>query len=135
MDQDAVLALGPLQVAGDLVQLVQPPALGVGDQQLDLGQGLLEGRLDPLAQRLQPLAREGRDQHRVGMGELDLVALVLAQQVGLVEDQQPRLLAGADLLQHLVDRLHVDQPPLLAARRRRRRAGSGRRARSPRGSP
>ena len=47
------------------------------------------------------------------MAQQHLGALVLVEQVGLVEDEQARLLAGADLLQHLVDRLHVGQPPLL----------------------
>ena len=56
VDQDAVLAVGALEAAGDLVQLVQAGALGVGDQELDLGQRLLEGRLDPLAQLVEPLA-------------------------------------------------------------------------------
>ena len=59
VDEDAVVAVGALEVAGDLVQLVQAPALAVGDQQLDLGQGLLEGRLDPLAQLAPAPPRRG----------------------------------------------------------------------------
>ena len=50
------------------------------------------------------------------MAQRDLAALLLVEQVGLVEHQQPRLLAGADLLQHLVDRVHVGAPPLLGRR-------------------
>ncbi len=75
VDEDAVLALGPLEVAGDLVQLVQAPALGVGDQQLDLGQRLLEGRLDPLAQLVEALAVDGRDEDGIAVAELDLAPL------------------------------------------------------------
>ena len=46
------------------------------------------------------------------MGEADLLALLVVEQVGLVEDQQARLAAGADLLEDLVDRAHVELPPL-----------------------
>ena len=102
----------PLQLPRHLVQLVQAAALAVGDQQLDLGQGLGERRLDPLAQLVQPLAGERRDHRRVGMAQFDLVALVVAQQVGLVEDEEARLLPRPDLLQHLVDRVHVEHPSL-----------------------
>ena len=109
VDEDAVLAVGALEAAGDLVQLVQARALGVGDEQLDLGQRLLEGGLDPLAQRVEALARRAAETSTAsGWRERDLAALLLVEQVGLVEDQQPRLLAGADLLEHLVDRAHVD---------------------------
>ena len=69
VDKDAVLAVGALEAAGDLVQLVQAGALGVGDQELDLGEGLLEGRLDPLAQLVEPLSPGRRDQDRAGVGE------------------------------------------------------------------
>ena len=47
------------------------------------------------------------------MVELGLAPLLLAQEVDLVEDQQPRLLARADLRQDAVDCLHVGEPPLL----------------------
>ena len=118
VDEDAVVALGPLELAGDLVQLVQPRALGVGDQQLDLGQRVLEGGLDPLPQLVEALPGQGRDQDRVpGGAAATSLPLVLVEQVGLVEDEQPRLVAGADLLEHRVDRPHVGQPPLLRRRR------------------
>ncbi len=59
-----------------------------------------------------PSPASAETMHRVRVGEFDLVALVVVQQVGLVEDQEARLLPRPDLLQHLVDRVHVDHPPL-----------------------
>src|SRR5262249_32024883 len=85
MDEHSVLPVGSLETAGDLVQLVQPAALGIGDQQLHLRQGLLEGGLDPLAESIQPLLLDGGDEDCVRMGELDLASLLLGEQVGLVE--------------------------------------------------
>ena len=100
------LASVALQVAGDLVQLVQRAALRVGDQQLDLGAA--SPRRPPRSARAaRPAPRrssaETSTASRVARAAASR-ALVVVQQVGLVEDEQPRLLAGADLLEHLVDR-------------------------------
>ena len=51
-----------------------------------------------------------------GCRPASLAPLLLVEQVGLVEDEQARLVAGPDLLEHLVDRLHVGDPPLLRRR-------------------
>ena len=63
--------------------------------------------------RSEAVAVEGGDEHRLGVAQQDLAALVFGEQVGLVEHEQPRPLAGADLLQHLVDRPHVGQLALV----------------------
>src|SRR4051794_29807534 len=92
-DENPVLALGPLEVTSDLVQLVQAAALGIGDEQLDLRQGVFEGGLDRRAQLLEADAGEGGDENGAGMAEKGLGPLVLAEQVGLVEHEQPWLAA------------------------------------------
>jgi hypothetical protein len=53
-DEHAVVAIRALEIAGELVDLRKPSALGVRDQQLDLAQRLLERRLDPVAELLDP---------------------------------------------------------------------------------
>ena len=99
----AVGGLRALEVSGDLVELGQAAALGEGQQQVDAPQRLAELLLDPLAQRVEALARDGGDEHRLGMAEAELLAALGVHRVRLVEDEQPRALARADLLEHLVD--------------------------------
>ena len=57
------------QVARDFVQLGEAVALAVGQQQLDVAQRAGELRLDPLAQLLEPLAGERRDEQAVGVAQ------------------------------------------------------------------
>jgi len=111
--EHTILPLGPGQVASHLVQLMQPRALAVGDEQLDLGQGVFECPLDPLPQCLDALVGQRGDQHRPRMAQQRLAAPVFVEQVDLVEHQQARLVARADLLQHRIDRLEVRKPALL----------------------
>ena len=69
---------------------------------------------DALAQLLQPLARGAPlTSTGIGMAQPQLVAGVLIEQVHLVEDQQPRPLARADLLERLLDRMPHDARLLL----------------------
>ena len=112
-NQHPVGAILPLQLAGHLMQLREPRPFGVGNQQLNVREGVLKRPLDPRPQLVQSLVRQRRDEHRVGMVQPHLLALGVIQQVRLVEDEQPRTVAGADLLQHRVDRPHVGQAPLL----------------------
>ena len=90
--------------------------------------------LDPLAQVVDPLAGHRADEHAVGVAEAQLRAALGIERVGLVEDQQARALAGADLLEHRRRRRAASPASRPRRRTRRRRAGSGRRAASPRAS-
>ena len=103
-DADALRGVRAVEVAGDVVQLGQPPALVEGQQQVHRAQRRAEGLLDAVPERLEPLARERRDQHALGVAEAQLLAALVVDRVGLVEDEQPRPVAGADLLEHVVDR-------------------------------
>ena len=53
------------------------------------------------------------DEHGVGMAQAQLVARVLVDQVDLVEHEQARAIAGADLLERLLDGLLHDLGLLL----------------------
>ena len=57
MDAHALGRVLALEVAGDVVQLGEAGALGVGQQQLDRAQRALELLLDAVAERLEALAR------------------------------------------------------------------------------
>src|SRR6202161_2431642 len=89
--------------AGELVQLGEAAAVGVRHEQLDAAQRVLELVDDPLAELLEALAGDAADEHGVGMAQAQLLALVLAEQVDLVQHEQPWPLAGADLLERLLD--------------------------------
>src|SRR5690348_8596700 len=78
-DEDAVGAVGASQAAGDLVQLVQARPLRVGNEQLDLGQRLLEGGLDPAAQPVEALSGPGRDEDGLRMAQERVPAALLVQ--------------------------------------------------------
>src|SRR6476646_808831 len=99
-DAHALGSVGALQVARDLVQLGQAPALGERQQQVDAAQRLAEGALDAVAERFEPLAGQRRHDDPVGMGEAQILAALVVDRVALVEDEQPRALAGADLVEH-----------------------------------
>ncbi len=66
---------------------------------------MLELAFQTRAQRLQALARHAAHQHRVRVAQAQLVAFPLVEQIDLVQHQYPRALAGADLLQRLLDRV------------------------------
>src|SRR6202161_1928981 len=89
--------------AGELVQLGEAAAVGVRHEQLDAAQRVLELVDDPLAELLEALAGDAADEHGVVMAQAQLLALVLAEQVDLVQHEQPWPLAGADLLERLLD--------------------------------
>src|SRR6202161_4707005 len=89
--------------AGELVQLGEAAAVGVRHEQLDAAQRVLELVDDPLAELLEALAGDAADEHGVGMAQAQLLALVLAEQIDLVQHEQPWPLAGADLLERLLD--------------------------------
>ena len=91
LDAHAVGRVRALEVAGELVQLGEPPALGVGQQQLD--------RLHPRARTRPRSARAGgrapcpraaETSTRVGMQAPQLRAALGVDQVGLVEHEQAR---------------------------------------------
>src|SRR3954447_22805392 len=102
-DAHALGGLGALEVAGQVVQLGQAAALGVGHEQLDRLQRLAEGLLDAVAQLVEALAGHGRGQDALRLAEAEPAAALVVEHVGLVEDQQPRALAGADVLEDVVD--------------------------------
>src|SRR5262249_29496681 len=56
VDEDALRRVLPLQIAGDLVELGEPAALLVWQQQLDIVQRARKLVGDPVGQRLEPLA-------------------------------------------------------------------------------
>src|SRR4051794_16417054 len=105
-DLHALGRLLALEVTGGVVQLRQAPALGVGHEQLDGLQGAAERRLDGVLERFEPLPRDPRDEHAVGMAEAQFAAALVVEHVGLVEHEQPGLGAGVDLLEHVVDGAH-----------------------------
>ena len=51
----------------------------------------------------QALAGDGADEQRIGVGQAQLLAALLVQEVGLVEDQRAGRLPRADLLEDLID--------------------------------
>jgi hypothetical protein len=98
------------------VQLGQPAALAVGQQQVDRAEQALELLLDAVAQRVDALAGQGADEDRFGVAEAELAAALVGQRVGLVEHEQRRALAGADVVEHVLDGvLHLHQVVLVGA--------------------
>ncbi len=75
-------------------------ALGVGDQQLHRRRVSSKDAAIGVEQLLDPSAVERRDQHRARDGASSDLGALLVEQVELVEDDQPRRVAHADLLQH-----------------------------------
>ena len=105
-DDDAVRRVLALElVAGHSWSSARRAALAVGQQQLDVREAALELLLDALAQLLDALARE-RAQTRIAPGWRKPTSSrrSVVQRVGLVEHEQARLLAGADLVEDVVDR-------------------------------
>ena len=90
-------------IPGEVVQLGQAATVGVGHQQVH-GRSVRELLLDALPKLLQTLAADAADEHGVGVAQAELLAPLLVEQVGLVEDEQARAVAGADLLERLLDR-------------------------------
>ena len=104
-------------VAGDVVQVRQRPALGVGHEQGDVGQRALELGGDPLAQVLEALAGDRAHEHGVRVAEGELGAALGVDRVGLVEHEHARAVGGVDLLEHVFDRArHLHQRLLGLAR-------------------
>jgi nanoRNase/pAp phosphatase (c-di-AMP/oligoRNAs hydrolase) len=58
-DEDAVGAIVALEVARQRVQLGEPGALGIGDEQLDIPKRFLKGRGNPVTQLVEAFARLG----------------------------------------------------------------------------
>src|SRR5918994_7280851 len=102
-NDNPVLAILALEVASDFVKLREPITVGVGYEQLDLREFLLDLAGDPPAQLVQSLAGPGGDRDGVGMAHPQLSPIVLSQQIDLVHHQQAWLGAGSHLLQ---DRVH-----------------------------
>ena len=98
------------------MQLGQAAAVGVGHEQVNRSERVAQLALEALAQLLETLAGGAADQHRLGMAQPQLGSLVGVEQVDLVEHQQPGPIAGADLLERLLDRLLHDRPLLLGRR-------------------
>ncbi len=95
-----------LEVTRHVVQLRQDRAAVVGHQQLHALQLSAERALDPLPQLLAALAGERGHEHGIAVGGGHRPAVVVVQLVHLVQHEQRRLVAGADLVQHLVHRAH-----------------------------
>ena len=95
-----------LEVTRHVVQLRQDRAAVVGHQQLHALELSAERALDPLAQLLAALAGERGHEHGIAVGGGHRPAVVVVQLVDLVQHEQRRLVAGADLVQHLVHRAH-----------------------------
>ena len=68
-------------------------------EQLDLGEPLPDRLGDPGPELVEPLPRLGGDQHRLGVTQRELAALVRLEQIDLVHHQQPGRRARADLVQ------------------------------------
>src|SRR5689334_18902568 len=69
-DADALRGVGAVEgVAGDVVQLGEPAALGEREQQVDRAQRLAERALDALAEDVEALAGQRRDEHAVRVAE------------------------------------------------------------------
>ena len=79
-------------------------------------------------ERIESLAGRAETEHRAAVAQLEHAPLVRVEQVGLVQDEQPRARARADLLEHVVDRAASSRRAPPREPRRRRRAGSGRRS-------
>src|SRR3954453_7201558 len=105
------------RVAGDVVQLGEPAALGERQQQVDRAQRLAEGALDALAEDVEPLAGERRDEHAVRVAVAQLLAALVVDAIRLVEHEQPRPVARADLVEHALHRAqHLDHLVLVDRR-------------------
>src|SRR3954470_24891036 len=109
-DAHALGGVGAVErVAGDVVQLGEPAALGERQQQVDRAQRFAERALDALAEDVEPLAGERGDEHTVRVAVAQLLAALIVDAVGLVEHEQPRPVARADLVEHALDRAqHLD---------------------------
>ena len=97
-----------LEVAGELVQLGEAAARRVGDQQLDVGRSVSSNARSMRSRSSSspsPVSAEIAIASRIA--DEQVAALLLVEQVDLVVDDQPRVLAGADLLEHRVDRGHA----------------------------
>ena len=86
-----------------VVQLGEAAAVGVGHEQVERPQRVRQLALDALAELFQPFAADAADEHGIGVAQAQFVALGLVEQVGLVEHEQPWPVAGADLLERLLD--------------------------------
>ena len=79
-------------------------------------------------QVVEALARQRAHQDPVGVAVAQLVALLGVERVDLVEHEQPRAVAGADLLEHVLDGAQHLQAVVLLGGGVDARAGPGRRS-------
>ena len=86
------------------MELGQAGAVGVGQEEVDGTQRAQELLLDPLPELVEAGTGDRRDEYGVAVGVAHAGQLVGVEQVDLVEHANPRVLAGADLLEHLLDR-------------------------------
>src|SRR5215217_1378212 len=87
VDVHAVLGVRAVEIAGDVVELREGAAFAERDEQLDVAQGALELGGDALAQVVEALAADGRDEGGVGVAEGELAAALVVEPVGLVEHE------------------------------------------------
>ena len=110
-DAHALRRVAALEVAGDLVQLRQRPALARTGTSSSTSRSVRSNSAairSPSASRPSPVSAE--TSCAVGMAERELAPALLVEHVGLVEHEQARLVAGADLLEHVLDRArHLDE--------------------------
>jgi len=105
LDDDALRGVLRAQVAGDAAQAVHRRALSVREQQAHGSQGAVEEGGDPGAELVEPLPRRRRDVSGVRVRRFEAGApRRVVQQVGLVEDEDPRRVR-ADHVEHVGDRL------------------------------
>src|SRR2546422_2347191 len=102
----AVLFVG-LRDHVDLVDLADRAARVVGDDEVDLGHVRLEGTDDRVPYVPDVRRVLGRDKQRGRELLQQLLPLGLGDLVDLIEDEDPRHVAGADLVQHLACDLHL----------------------------
>ena len=86
------------------MQFREPGSIRVGHEQLDRRERADEDFIDPLAERIEPLAAHSRHEQRIAMAVHGARSSELVEQVGLVEHQQAGALPRSDLVEHDLDR-------------------------------